>query len=348
MAHLDSSGKWFVLVPLRLFLVKSMPFLDILTRKENNPGLNTTASKIISLEDPVFALSVRNDKTLVGSYLRGSNDNYIRVLETGFKFPHRLPPSQVAWSPSEKEGATFASTSTSLRVWRLGDEKPLVKLYPANKSGTNAPCPMTGLSWNPYNVSRIATASIDTTISIWDVEKGKLETQLIAHEKPVLDVAYGNSMHQFASVSEDGSLRLFDTRDLDHSTILYEDSAPLLRVCWPRLESAPYMLSTMAADSSDIMLFDIRKSGFLLGVLRLGTVYPNAMSWSTSGCLAVGLSDGSIALSPTKLDQPQKLQPEKLISPIFSGGLTNVAWSADNSSLVVAYGSTLCINVGVN
>ena len=328
-----------------------MPLLDILTRKENNPNSNTVAPKIISLEHQVYGLSVREKLTLVGSFIKGSNDNYIQLVQTGFKFPHRLPPSKVAWNPSRNDPDTFASTSTSLRIWKVTEDKPVVKLYPTSKNGASSPCPITSFSWNSHNTTKIATSSIDTTISVWDVEKAKVDTQLIAHEKSVLDVAYGNSMHQFVSVSEDGSLRLFDTRDLDHSTILYEDSAPLLRVTW----SAPNLIATMAADSSDIMLFDTRKSGFLVGVVRLGPACPNAMAWSNSGTLAVGLSDGSIAvsgslpeiLSSQSSGQAQKLKPDKVIPPLVTGGvLTNIAWS--DNELTVAYGSQLCMDVDFN
>ena len=38
----------------------------------------------------------------------------------------------------------------------------------------------------------------------------------------------------FASSGEDGSVRHFDLRDLEHSTIIYEspEKQPLLRVAW--------------------------------------------------------------------------------------------------------------------
>ena len=53
----------------------------------------------------------------------------------------------------------------------------------------------------------------------------------------VYDIACACGTKVFASVGADGSVRLFDLRSLEHSTIIYEsapppDSAPLLRLAW--------------------------------------------------------------------------------------------------------------------
>ena len=42
--------------------------------------------------------------------------------------------------------------------------------------------------------------SIDTTCTIWDLEKEVVDTQLIAHDKEVYDIAWGG-VGVFASVS---------------------------------------------------------------------------------------------------------------------------------------------------
>ena len=45
------------------------------------------------------------------------------------------------------------------------------------------------------------------------------KTQLIAHDKEVYDIAFAQGKNVFASVGADGSVRLFDLRNLEHSTI---------------------------------------------------------------------------------------------------------------------------------
>jgi WD repeat-containing protein 68 len=65
----------------------------------------------------------------------------------------------------------------------------------------------------------IATCSIDTTCTIWDVEKMVTKTQLIAHDREVYDIAFACSKEVFGTLGADGSLRMFDLRTLDHSTV---------------------------------------------------------------------------------------------------------------------------------
>jgi WD repeat-containing protein 68 len=56
----------------------------------------------------------------------------------------------------------------------------------------------------------------------------------------------------FASVGADGSVRMFDLRHLEHSTIIYEDAQhhPLLRLAWNKQD--PNYLATMAMDALEV------------------------------------------------------------------------------------------------
>lgn len=69
----------------------------------------------------------------------------------------------------------------------------------------------------------IITSSIDTTCTIWDIPTLTAKTQLIAHDKEVFDVRFcAGSVDVFVSCGADGSVRMFDLRSLEHSTIIYE------------------------------------------------------------------------------------------------------------------------------
>jgi WD repeat-containing protein 68 len=69
----------------------------------------------------------------------------------------------------------------------------------------------------------IITSSIDTTCTIWDIPSLTAKTQLIAHDKEVYDVRFcAKSTDVFVSCGQDGSVRMFDLRSLEHSTIIYE------------------------------------------------------------------------------------------------------------------------------
>jgi len=99
------------------------------------------------------------------------------------------------------------------------------------------------MDWNETDPAIVATCSVDTTCTIWNVEvrppvalaeRGELavtavalaqlaggtttpqsqvaKTQLIAHDREVFDVAFAKGVDVFASVGADGSLRSFDLR----------------------------------------------------------------------------------------------------------------------------------------
>ena len=129
-------------------------------------------------------------------------------------------------------------------------------------------------------------------------QKGVVDTQLIAHDKEVYDIAWGG-MGVFASVSADGSVRVFDLRwvaqslldfvgpvsgcisitalltcllcrDKEHSTIIYESpkpEVPLLRLGWNKQD--PRYMATILMDSCKVVVLDIRCAFYIAGALHL-------------------------------------------------------------------------------
>eukprot|EP00842_Homolaphlyctis_polyrhiza_P000038 jgi/Hompol1/1034/HPOL_004214-RA len=136
--------------------------------------------------------------------------------------------------------------------------------------------PLTSLDWNEKDPRLCVTCSVDTTCTVWDLNTQQSKTQLIAHDKEVFDVAFSNSVDVFASVSADGSVRMFDLRALDHSTIIYETSAGisppsgagthsavaaasnpgLLRLAWNKQDSN--YLATFQQESGSVLILDVR------------------------------------------------------------------------------------------
>lgn len=108
-------------------------------------------------------------------------------------------------------------------------QQPPQKLTPlallSNSKSPEHTAPLTSLDWNTLSPSLIITSSIDTTCTIWDIPTLTAKTQLIAHDKEVFDVRFcANSVDVFVSCGADGSVRMFDLRSLEHSTIIYEPS----------------------------------------------------------------------------------------------------------------------------
>ena len=158
----------------------------------------------------------------------------------------------------------LATSGDYLRVWRAGEPETKLECLLNNNKNSDFCAPLTSFDWNEvseiFNVcplltnlvtspqvdpNLLGTSSIDTTCTVWGLETGQVlgrvnmvsghvKTQLIAHDKEVYDIAFskaGGGRDMFASVGADGSVRMFDLRHLEHSTIIYEDPThtPLLR-----------------------------------------------------------------------------------------------------------------------
>jgi DDB1- and CUL4-associated factor 7 len=160
--------------------------------------------------------------------------------------------------------------------------------------GQSGGAPLTNFSWNEKMPSLVVTSSIDTTCTVWNLDTSTAVTQLIAHDREVYDVAWlPNSTDIFVSVGADGSLRAFDLRSLEHSTILYETpppknqtptsrppSSPLLRIAF-NPSDANYM-STFHQDGADIQILDMRSPGAPVMELRAHRAPINAAGWSST------------------------------------------------------------------
>lgn len=168
------------------------------------------------------------------------NLDFTKVAEA----THTYPVTRLLWEPpsSQKQSTDLLATSGDhLRLWSLPSDTPTsavsstigrrdaatAKLTPlallSNSKTPDHTAPLTSLDWNTVSPSLIITSSIDTTCTIWDIPSLTAKTQLIAHDKEVYDVRFcANSMDVFVSCGQDGSVRMFDLRSLEHSTIIYE------------------------------------------------------------------------------------------------------------------------------
>ncbi|WVZ20883.1 hypothetical protein V8G54_008205, partial [Vigna mungo] len=199
-----------------------------------------------------------------------------------------------------------------------------------NNSKTSEFCaPLTSFDWNDIDHNRIGTSSIDTTCTIWDIERTVVETQLIAHDKEVYDIAWGEA-RVFASVSADGSVRIFDLRDKEHSTIIYESphpDTPLLRLAWNK-QDLRYM-ATILMDSNKVVILDIRSPTTPVAELERHRGSVNAIAWaphsSTHICSAGDDTQALIWELPT-LAAPTGIDPMCM----YSAGceINQLQWSA--------------------
>lgn len=211
----------------------------------------------------------------------GGSSEQQQLYKAG-EFEHPYPCTKILWSPDLHGRDLLATTGDYLRIWNVSPSADPPADFPLSSSNNNnnnaiqdddpggaggmsfVKCakecllnnnktseycaPLTSFDWNETDTNIIGTSSIDTTCTIWDIETQTARTQLIAHDREVFDLAFARGKDVFASVGADGSVRMFDLRSLEHSTIIYESPNldPLLRLEWNKQN--PNYLATFMVD----------------------------------------------------------------------------------------------------
>ncbi|KAG0174963.1 hypothetical protein DFQ28_009904 [Apophysomyces sp. BC1034] len=278
----------------------AMDWCNATTEKE---GFRLALGSFIEDHSNKFQIVTRNDLASLDDFDRSRRDYYAQHDFVPLaEIDSYYPITKVLWEPwkgNASRGSDLLVTSSDvLRLWELVDnssfgqygntigsrrgyqanhQKTLVKRAKfVNMTQSDFNAPITSFDWNEVDPSLIVTSSIDTTCTVWNVETCQAKSQLIAHDRDVYDVTFQHgSQDVFASVGADGSVRLFDLRSLQHSTILYEappaptspgygnfasvigdGSPPLLRIQFNRIN--PDLLATFQMDSNSVQILDVR------------------------------------------------------------------------------------------
>lgn len=226
------------------------------------------------------------------------------------------PVTNVQWDPqmlSGGPGERLAASSEVLRLYKVEylPEPTIVQTHLlANNSTANASLdvydintfpPVTSFDWNTTDPSVLITLSVDTTCTVWDLNRSHslgrdkdtahVKTQLIAHDSEVFDVKFiHQSTNVFASVSNDGSMRVFDLRSLEHLTIIYEPTLPPQPV--PGLPATHYnlqallKLSTLHIDQHHLATVGVNLNQVLVIDMRMPGVPVMTLDGSFGGMTA--------------------------------------------------------------
>lgn len=311
-------------------------------------------------------------------------DPETQTIESTASIKHLLyPPTKILFAPSssgkddERNSTTdrLASTGDVLRLWKIDsdvDSAMTLEALFSTSSSTTGSCesststtttsaPLTSADWNVLSPNLIGTSSVDTTCTIWDINHNTSspKTQLIAHDAEVYDLAFNPAhAHTFASVGAEGSLRVFDLRSLDSSTILYETSTvanvrrhkQLLRLAWNPFDAN--IIATIQASSPTVILIDVRVPSIPVAEIThdMTAKHVHAMAWSpdTPNCLCTVGDDRqarvwntATATSSMKMKRTDHLarvsdhvdSDAQINSP---SDIHNVQWSRLSSTLALA------------
>eukprot|EP00996_Jenningsia_fusiforme_P000598 NODE_1535_length_1499_cov_28.882069_g1385_i0.p1 GENE.NODE_1535_length_1499_cov_28.882069_g1385_i0~~NODE_1535_length_1499_cov_28.882069_g1385_i0.p1 ORF type:complete len:345 (+),score=74.21 NODE_1535_length_1499_cov_28.882069_g1385_i0:205-1239(+) len=270
------------------------------------------------------------------------------IMERRASFNHPYPATKVMFLPEQQSPwpDIVATTGDYLRLWEIAPDSRSVTMKAClnNNKKTDFCAPLTSFDWNSDDPRIVGTSSIDTTCSIWDICAEKATTQLIAHDKEVYDIAFAKGTDVFGSVGADGSVRVFDLRSLEHSTIMYEspDFQPILRIAWNKQD--PNYIGVALIDSTSIYVLDVRVPSVPVSVLNNHQGVVNSLQWAPhSSCHICSAGDDSQALIWDLSAMPKPIE-DPILAYSAEEEINTLQWSSLQPDwIAIAYGKKVQI-----
>ena len=236
-----------------------------------------------------------------------------------------FPVSSILFSPHEQNKNLLISTSDILSVYSYEQEQLNLQVAFRRKT-KNYNGPLTSCDWSRANNAIIGVSSVDHTCSIWDLNKREQKYMIIAHDKEVYDISLGPDEFIFMSTGADGSVRLFDSRQANSSSIIFEtrDESAMTRLKWNLVN--PNFILTVIVDKNEIYILDQRKLNAPYGILKVHTNVVNNAIWAPqSNSNLISVSDDKSALLWDIYCDSEK--PEEYIMKYEAENeIENVAW----------------------
>ena len=216
----------------------------------------------------IYGIAFQNSNSLrlAISSMEKSLNNKVEILElinndlrNVYEQKIDYPCTKLLWNPRPNESSILATSGEYIQLYNYDETEHILKFKnKLNNKKSKFSGALTSFDWNTVNNALLGTASIDTTCTIWDLNKGSIKTQLIAHDKEVFDIQFDKDENVFISGGADGSVRLFDLRALNHSTIIYEtkEGAPIIKLAWNLHNSN--IIAALSMEKNVIYIFDSR------------------------------------------------------------------------------------------
>ncbi|KAF6091635.1 transducin beta like 1 X-linked [Phyllostomus discolor] len=147
------------------------------------------------------------------------------------------------------------SDDMTLKIWSMKQDACVHDLQAHSKEIYTIKWSPTGpATSNPGANIMLASASFDSTVRLWDVERGVCVHTLTKHQEPVYSVAFSPDGKYLASGSFDKCVHIWNTQSgsLVHS---YRGTGGIFEVCW---NARGDKVGASASDGS-VCVLDLRK-----------------------------------------------------------------------------------------
>jgi WD repeat-containing protein 68 len=254
---------------------------------------------------------------------------------------HCYPATKIQFMPPSSGAPDyFITTADYLRIWEVttaaDGATSISSKHCMNGSKNLEFCaPLTSCDWNTDDTKMVATSSIDTTVTLWDIEAQTTTTQLVAHDKDVFDVGFAKGTHVFASCGADGSLRVFDLRQLEHCTIVFETAGlkPLLRLAWNKLD--PTYVATFSWEGNTTTIVDVRFPSIPVAELSNHTKPINCIGWAPHSARHLcSAGEDKQALIWDLNDLPNNTPKSCILTYEAGSEINYINWSANDVDLI--------------
>uniref|UniRef100_A0A4W6F0R0 TBL1X/Y related 1 n=1 Tax=Lates calcarifer TaxID=8187 RepID=A0A4W6F0R0_LATCA len=190
------------------------------------------ASTLGQHKGPIFALKWNKKGNFILS--AGVDKVICCFVQQSYGMPIQGKPNNInaiKWDPT---GNLLASCSDdmTLKIWSMKQDSCVHDLQAHSKEIYTIKWSPTGPGTNnPSANLMLASASFDSTVRLWDVERGICIHTLTKHQEPVYSVAFSPDGRHLASGSFDKCVHIWNTQTgaLVHS---YRGTGGIFEVCW--------------------------------------------------------------------------------------------------------------------
>lgn len=189
----------------------------------------------------------------------------------------KLPQTRICFAPhgTLTPVDSFISTDTAVHLYSIEDSTLKTEADIIVSEGNE---PLTCADWNRIDTNCVITGCVDGTVSILDIQSQEVVSHLQAHEQPIFDVSFFSVSQTFVTTGLDGSLRVFDFRDLASSLIFYQSNMPIQRVITSPFQG--YLIGALPYQSNRVIAVDTRFPGVPVAACGGNDTPITSFAWS--------------------------------------------------------------------